>query len=191
MPVKIPVDFNAIRVALVRQVETVTKATCIVAEPETQNAPRPCKPYFTMKMTGPAGKSGDDSAEQIKDNLGVPTTVWNRGGQRKLSVDFNCYGTTHEEAYNLLTLWQGALELETVQAALYASGIAVWLNGSVNDLSQLLNTAFEGRAQMQVDFGIASNLTEDLSSIDTVNVSGTVTDGASVNEAVVVTVTAP
>lgn len=175
-----PVNFENIRKALVGEVQRVTKTTCILAEPEVPNSPRPCKPYFTLKLVGPAIKSGDDSA----DNLGG--TIWNRGGQRKVMVDFNCYGRSHEEAYGYMALWQSSLELETVQANLRESGIAVWLNGSVRDMSQLLNTGFEGRAHMEVSFGVASNLSEDLGAIDDINASGDVSGNL-----IAVEVTAP
>jgi hypothetical protein len=167
-----PVKFDDIRVALVDQVQLATELTCILAEPESQNYPRPAKPYFTLKFTGPAGKSGDDSATNVPNNLGQPTTVWNRGGQRKVMVDFNCYATSHEQAYNYMTLWQAALEQETVQANLRLAGIAVWLNGSVTDLSALLNTGYEGRAHMEVKFGVAANLTEDLGAIEHITIVG-------------------
>lgn len=167
---KFPINFDALRKALIDEVQKVTQTTCILAQPETQNTPRPKKPYFTMQMVTPAAKEGDDS-----NDLTVTGTNWNIGGQRKMTVDFNCYGNTHEEAYTYMALWQSSLELQAIQSDLYAAGIAIWLNGNVVDLSALLNTGFEGRAQMQVDFGITSNLTQDLSSIDEATASGTIT----------------
>lgn len=182
---KLPLNFDALRKALVDEIQRVTTLTCIVAEPETQNVPRPPKPYFTLKMVSPAIKSGDDSAS----NLGG--TVWNRGGQRKMIVDFNCYGCSHEQAYNFASLWQQSLELETVQANLRVAGIAVWLNGSVQDLSALLNSGFEGRALLEVSFGIASNLSEDLGTIETINVTGEVTTDQNIVETINAQVIAP
>lgn len=170
----LPLDFNAIRKALVDEVQKVTQVTCILLEPETQNVPRPPKPYFGLKFITPAAKFGDDSAQAVPDINGNPTTVWNYGGQRKMSVEFNCFGNSHEEAYNYMCLWQSALELETVQADLRTAQIAVWLNGNVADLSALLNTGFEGRAQMDVQFGIAANMTADLGEIDTAIVTGSI-----------------
>lgn len=180
-----PLNFDALRKALVEEIQRVTAVTCIVAEPETQNVPRPPKPYFTLKMVSPAIKQGDDSAS----NLGG--TVWNRGGQRKMVVDFNCYGCSHEQAYNYAALWQSSLELETVQARLRKAGIAVWLNGSVQDLSALLNSGFEGRALLEVAFGVAANLTEDLGAIQTINVSGDVTTDQDITETINAQVIAP
>lgn len=188
---QLPLDFNALRIAVIDEVQKITRTTCIVAEPETQNVPRPCKPYFTMKMISPATKSGDDAATNIHDLSGHATTNWNRGGQRKMTVSFNCYGRSHEEAYNYMALWQSSLELESVQADLRKAGIAVWLNGNVADLSALLNTGFEGRAQMDVQFGVASNLTENLGEIDTITIEGTVTTDQGNNVIASVEITAP
>lgn len=170
-----PNDFRALRKAVIDEVQKVTGLLCIYAEPESPDAPRPNLPYFTVKIIGPASKFGDDSTQTVLDNTGNPTDVWNTGGQRRMDVDFNCYGNSHEESYNYMSLWQTSLELETVQADLRAAGIAIWLNGNVADLSALLNTGFEGRAQMHVQFGIAFNLTANLGEMDTVPVAGTIT----------------
>jgi hypothetical protein len=125
-----------------------------------------------MKMTTPAAKSGDDS----KQNLGG--TVWNSGGVRKMTVSFQTYGNTHEEAYNYMGLLQTALDLSDVQENLRRAGIAVWTIGNVADLSQLLNTGFEGRTQMDCTFGIAMNLSSDLGAEESVEVMGAVAVGS-------------
>jgi hypothetical protein len=173
-PFQPPIQYDKIRIALVQEVQKITGLVCIVEEPETPNNPRPDLPYFTIKFVGPATKVGDDSAQNILDQSNAPTTQWNRGGSRKLLVDFNSYGRSHEESYNYLTLLQSALELESVQSDLRQSEIAFWLNGNVNDLSALLNTGYEGRAQMHVEFGVASNMVEDLGAMESVTVQGAV-----------------
>lgn len=185
------INYDKLRKALVDEVQRVTRLTCIVAEPEVPNVPRPKRPYLTLKMVGPAIKQGDDSAQNVADDLGASTEVWNRGGVRKLVVDFNCYGKSHEQAYDYLSLWQSSLDLETVQANLRKAGIAVWLATNVADLSALLNTGYEGRAHLQVEFGIASNLTEDLGSIETINVDGVLTSDQNIDNAVHMDMTAP
>jgi hypothetical protein len=175
-PVTFPIDYNAVRKALIATVTTVTKLICITEEPEVQNAPRPTNPYMSFKITTPGAKSGDDSVQWISGSK------FNVGGQREMTVSFHCYGTSHEEAYNYMTLWQGSLELKTIQQLLRKSGIAVWIIGAVADLSQLLNTGYEGRSQMDVQFGLASNLTDDPGEIDTVGIQGTVeTDSGTVS----------
>jgi len=172
--IQLPVDYNAIRAALATEVARVTNVPCVLEDPTVQNAPRPTNPgvapYFSFKLTSPGIKSGDDHSTY--DGTG---TIYNRGGQRKMMVSFQCYAQQQETAYNLMALWQGSLELEQVQENLRKAGIAVWVIGNVADLSALLNTGYEGRAQMDCSFGIASNLTQDLGQIDTAEVTGKVT----------------
>lgn len=183
----LPVNYDLIRKTLVAEVQRVTGATCIVAQPESNNADRPDKPYSTLQFLNPGVKKGDDSSKQIPG-----TSLWVTGGQRKMVVDFNFYGLSHEEAYSYGALWQAALEQETTQAVLRAAGVAVWLNaGPLRDLSALLNTAFEGRCQLEVAFGVASNVTEDRSSIDKVDLDGTVTTDQGTEKDVKITVNAP
>ena len=165
----LPLDFVAIRKAMVKEVERVTGVTCIMAQPETQAFPRPPKPYMSMFILNPAVKVGDDSSRYVSG------TTWNIGGQRGMHIDFDAYGRSHEEAYGILCAWQSALETETTQANLRKAGVAVWLNGSVADISELLQTGYEGRAKLEVQFGIAANITEDRSSIDSASFTGTIT----------------
>jgi hypothetical protein len=175
-------DFNIARKSIYKEIIRVCgldSQHAILAEPEVQNEPRPTKPYFSFKFTTPASKFGDDSKDPVLDNQGNPTTVVNSGGVRRMSVSFDCYGNTHEEAYNYMTAWQCGLDREDVQENLRRVGIAVWTIGNVADLSQLLNTGYEGRAHMDCTFGIAVNTQSDTGEIDTVPVQGTVDIGNS------------
>lgn len=164
-----PADFTKMRKAIVDELQLCSQRVVIVSEPETQGAPRPPKPYFSMKFMTPSIKQGDDSVSYVSG------TVVNHGGQREMVVSFNCFGCTHEEAYNYMTRWQSWLELETAQARLRKAGIAVWKSDHLRDVSLLLETAFEGRSQMDVHFGFAANLTEDLGAIETIHVTGAAT----------------
>ena len=171
-----PVDFNSIRVAFVREIQKVTgldNQHVIVEEPETQREDRPTKPYMSMKITTPGAKNGDDSQDQTFDGP-TSSTIWTTGGQRKMTVEFNCYGRTHEESYNYMALWQVALENQSVQQDLRANGIAVWVIGNLADLSKLLNTGFEGRSHLESTFGIAVNYSTDLGQMASVQVDGAV-----------------
>lgn len=162
-------DFNAIRIALVNAVKTATGLECILEEPVLQGAPRPALPYMSFKITTPAYKTGDDDARVVSG------TTYNVGGQRRMTVSFHSYAVEHEDAYNYMGLLQSSFETQSIQEVLRRAGVAVWVIGTVADLSQLLNTGYESRAQMDVTFGIAANITEDLGEIDTVEVTGTIT----------------
>lgn len=187
MSVTLAIDYNVIRAKFANLIHTVTGLTAIMEEPEVQDAPRPPTPYFSFKFLIPGAKSGDDSAQY---NSG--TGKFNSGGVRKMTMEFNCYGNTdakmtpktysHEQAYNFMALWQTALDTEGVQGELRTIGVAVWTIGNVADLSQLLNTGYEGRSHLECTFGVAMNLESDLGQMASVEVQGNVTleDGTTV-----------
>lgn len=175
MSSKFPNDFSSLSVTIIRQIKAITGIEAVLEEPEKAKDERPCLPYISMVIINPGVKSGDDSKQNVKDDEGHATSVWNSGGCRKMLVDFNAYATTHEEAYNYMSLWQTALDLEDIQQNLRAAGIAVWVIGTVANLSKLLNTGYEGRAHLDCSFGIAMNLQSDLGYMDTVTVNGAVT----------------
>ncbi len=180
MPLQLPIDFNKLRIALVREVAKVTFLTndrIIEAKPTVPNAPRPPLPYLSVDITTPAAKFGDDSKDYTS------TGQVNSGGVRQMTVAFEAYGNSKEEALNYASTVQTAFDMADIQADLRLVGIAVWTIGAVADLTQLLNTGYEGRARLEVQFGIAMNLQSDLGQMKTVNVSGTVDvgDGETVN----------
>jgi len=171
---KLPVDYNLIRKVICNQVQISTGILCVLEEPETAYDRRPTLPYFSFKITTPSVKQGDDSKQNVKDAQGNATSIWNSGGQRKMMVDFNCYAHTHEEAFNYMGLWQTTLDLEDIQQNLRDYGIAVWIIGTIADLSKLLNTGYEGRAHLDCSFGIAMNLQSDLGYMDQGTVEGVI-----------------
>lgn len=176
-PFKIDLDYNAVRAALIQSIQFATgldQNHTITAEAEAPNEPRPSLPYFSMKITTPGSRYGDDTKQNVLDKDGNQTSVWNSGGPRKMTVSFDCYAKSHEDAYNLMGLWQGSLDEENIQSFLRAAGISVLIIGTVADLSQLLNTGYEGRAHMDCQFGLAMNLTSDLGVIDTSVIQGAI-----------------
>lgn len=172
--VTFPINFNLIRKTFANEIQKVTGITAMLEEPEAPNQPRPPRPYFSFKLINPADKSGDDSKQNVLDEDGNETSVWNSGGVRKMTVSFHCYARDHEEAYNYMGLWQAALDLENIQSDLRQAGIAVWVIGNVADLTKLLNTGFEGRSHMDCTFGIASNIQSDLGYMDAVRIDGAI-----------------
>lgn len=178
----LPVDYVKIRKTIANQVQLVTGLITVLEEPEGAYDKRPQLPYMSFKITSPGIKSGDDSKQNLLDDEGHPTTIWNSGGCRKMMVDFNCYAKTHEEAFNYMGLWQTSLDLENIQYNFRVAGIAVWVIGTIADLTKLLNTGYEGRAHLDCSFGIAMNLQSDLGSMDQVTVDGVVASDSGDNE---------
>jgi hypothetical protein len=156
----LPIDYNVIRATIVSQAEASMGVTCVLQEPETTGAPRPALPYLTFKFTSPAVKAGWDEPFQERDADGVLTgnIIW--CGQRRVVASFQCYGNTHEEAYNILSGWQLALNQFGVGAAFAEAGIAICGIGSVKDITMLINNAYEGRAHLDAEFGVSFSVVE-------------------------------
>jgi len=171
----LPIDYDAIRTALVRTLQSamgLDQQHVLMAEPEQAGWPRPSKPYFTVKIVNAATRFGDDVPDQVGSASPLGTISRNYGGPRGMMVSFNCYGNTHEQASSLMVLWQGMLDTELTQESLGVAGIAVWKQGEVRDLSELHQAGYEGRSQMDVFFGLASNLLQEIPYIAAFKVVG-------------------
>ena len=173
-----PIDFNANRRALVQAVALATglpAGQVIALEPETMGAPRPKVPYVGFLVTAASVKMGFDWLAPMPDDaVSGPTGRHTFSGVRMMSVGFDAYGRSHEDAYGIMAAFQAALEYPPVASLLAAAGLAVWDIGSVSDISATLATTYEGRAHLDVTFGMTAQTTIDLGRIDTVPVSGQV-----------------
>lgn len=177
------VDFSDIRKTLVAEVAKITGLVCIREEPSTPDAPRPPLPYFGYKITTP-GEAKGEAVLQAPDGPYAPgsTAKFNYGQQMKMIVSFQCYAKDQDDAYSYMVLWQNALNLDNVLEELRRKGLAVWDYGNVADLSALLNTGYEGRSQLDVNFGYASNLGADLGAIEATEITGEVDNNGVNNE---------
>jgi hypothetical protein len=184
------IDFNAVRAALADAIQTATGLVAITDDPTLQGEQRPTLPYFTFMLTTPAAKHGDDTKVTTTTGSGDSqmTTVTSMG-IRKMTCSFHCYAQEKEDAWSYMGDWQAALDTWSVQAALRAAGIAVWVIGNVADMSELLNTGYEGRAFMESTFGVTAARTETAGTIDTVEIAGEVTNDQNVVVDVNLTVT--
>lgn len=165
------IDYVALREAILAALRLATgldEQTARPSEPEGPNWTRPDLPYVTTKFLSPAIRRGGDSLELVD----ASAEVWNLGGQRQLAVSFQAYGQSHEQAYGLLSTWQSALDSEPVLELLRRSKISVLDVGAVTDISALLNTGYEGRASLDVQFGTVSNLSVGLGIIRAATIRG-------------------
>jgi hypothetical protein len=99
---------------------------------------------------------------------------WVYAGPRQMTVSFQFYGRTHEEAYGLGSAWQASLAQEPTMDALATYGITVWSREPVVNITSLLSTGYEGRAAINATFGLQSSMTVKVGSIEQVPVSGVV-----------------
>lgn len=168
MSFKPPISYALIRKTIVAQITRITGILCIRNEPVVSDAPRPKLPYFAYKITTPGMAMGEASFDHVSGE------TFNYGQQFKIVVSVNLYAQDQDQAYDLMFLLQQSLNLQTVMEEFRKAGMAIWDFGNVVDLSILLNTGYEARTQLDVHFGIASNLTDDEGTIDTAQVEGTV-----------------
>jgi hypothetical protein len=107
-----------------------------------QNEPRPPRPYISYKlMTGPI-RNGHDSESMDEDG------DLNMIGERELSVSVNYYGLYAVEGMSAL---QTRLQFPSVRAILAQNKLVYVSDSGVRDVSQLLETQTETRAQMDVN----------------------------------------
>lgn len=174
------IDFNPIRAALVNLVQGLTGIQCIVDERKGQftvSTPRPPLPYCSFKITTPAAKIGTDS-QQAVGTPAAPSSLVNFGGVRKMVVSFKCYAKYAETAYNYMSHLEACLDTDVVQGVLRSSKIAFWESLGVIDISTILTAGYEGRASLDVAFGIPSSLNVNLGEIDSVPIVGEIDFGS-------------
>lgn len=177
LPYSRALDFDAIRLALVQAVVMGTglpEAQVRMAEAEHPDAPRPKAPYVTIMVTSPSVMTGMDWAVPVVDPADLPTGLVTYYGPRSIFVSFDSYGSSHEQAYGVMAGLQSALQTPPVIDLLDAAGLAFYQADAVADASALLQTAFEGRAHMDAEFGALAALVVDAGRIDAADVSGTV-----------------
>ena len=179
-----PLDYDAQRRALVSAVALGTglpPGQVIIMEGETMGLPRPRAPYVGIQVMAASVKMGFDWCTPVVDAPGDPTGLHRFEGPRSLSVSFDSFGRTHEEAYGVMAAFQAALEYPPVADLLAGAGLAVWDIGAVGDISDELATTYEGRANLEVTFGANASTVIDLGRIDMVPVSGTVSPGIQIS----------
>ena len=137
------------------------------------NVPRPGLPYFALLMTTPILKVGSrDNIEHVSD------TKWNIGGQRRFTLSVRAYVSPEAkqffDAQDMLTQLQDSLEDDVRREELTKAGLAVWFSNDILDITELLETGFEPRAQLDIEMGIASNRDAELGAIEKVKIEATV-----------------
>ena len=158
------IDFETVEKALWTWVSGESGLETIWDEP---NAPRPKTPYALLGLVSPPVKYGskDDLRSAGGDDFEIT-------GQRSVAYSVKVLG---RDAVSYVTDLQMSLEKPSVQEALRAAGLAVWEEGDVLDISELLETGFEERANMDVVFGISATTEEAVGELKNVEVQGEIT----------------
>lgn len=130
-----------------------------------QAEPQPSIPYLTLKRNPPvaltlhdpitftfnsSAPSGQEIAYQVNAQKEVTVVV------EAFSNSVTAAGTAAEQINNLIT----SLRLPSVLAAFYAVGLSVRRRENVIDLSELVATAFQTRAQFELVLGLVDVQTD-------------------------------
>jgi len=156
--------------ALVSWLSTEMSAvTVILAE---QGAPKPGSPFATIKLSGARGQGLDDRLD-ITDPGAPAYATQDLLGDRRAPVSVQLFGAG---ALDYARQAADSLNLQTVRDALWAAGLAPVLPpGEVRDLTGLVQTDFEERAQFDFDLVWGDSYTDTIPLIERVTGSGTVT----------------
>lgn len=128
-----------------------------------QNSPRPALPYWTIKLASRRSIGWSDYGQ------GAPAGIMTIGGVREETLMIQRMGTG---SYDAVSAFRDALAKRTVQAAWYATGIAIFDRGQVLDVPFALDNAqLEPRATMDLFIRYAVTDTDDVGMIETVEIA--------------------
>lgn len=172
MPIESPIPWAEVAQAMRQWVITSTgldEGKVILSH---QNAPRPQPPYAVINPKLAITRRGLIDEERLVP--GQPGKI-QRIGHRRISVSLNIYGAN---AIPFVCMAQSGLERYDVREALEAAaGLTVIDQGQVRDLTAFMETHWEERGQVDVIFGIAQEVIEDVGYIETVEYSGEFSEG--------------
>lgn len=172
-----------IEAAVYTWVQQATGATTIFAD---QARPRPATPYMVVKLGGPTSVGHDE--ERSLSDPGAPSyATMTYRGDRELSVSVQALGAG---ALDLARAAARALATETTRAQLATSGLCPrGVVPTVNELTGLLETDFQERAQFDATLAFAEDYTDSVPLIETVEAEGTLTQPPNPDRVVTFTAT--
>lgn len=118
-----------------------------------QNGPKPAKPFITLNITGPQRTAARDDFRV--ESGGIDQVL---EGQRKFNISVNAYAEDDGDHISIADDLATSLQLPSVYELLYTKKIGIGEIRNVIDLSQLLDTKYERRAQFDFDIFVASNV---------------------------------
>jgi hypothetical protein len=133
---------------------------------DSPGAPRPPSPSIKLTLLGP-GKLGEDEIQNVEGSL----TDFRITGPRTLTVSINSYGS---ESQQLMTNLQSSLSNPDMLSILSAALLSVTDEGTIKDLSALVDTHIERRMQMDVNLLTVESIIIQPGYIDEVHISSSI-----------------
>jgi len=151
-------------VATIATTESPSAATVIFAD---QNSPRPSDPYAVIRI-GTISQLGQDELREIDPDTLLATT----GGQRRATISVDYFGSNALE--NIMKA-SNSLEKWSLVDTFNTAGIAFIEKNDIQNLTAMLETKYQQRANFDFFIGFAENVEEDLGIIEEVELTGNVT----------------
>jgi hypothetical protein len=154
-----------------------------------QKVERPTGPFITIRIDGPTSLGAVDPLITYYD-AGRPAGMeieLRVEGQRSLLVSIQVWqaptvvGTMSPSAVDLAATVRTALRLPTIRDALGDAGLSPYNVEPIRNLGRVLGTAFDGRAQFDVEFYWVENASEFTGYVNELDVGETVSGGAVVD----------
>lgn len=126
---------------------------------EMDEGTKPTKPFIGLNLIGPRKVMGRDYLS-VPDPDALPKESSMLQGAREFTVSVNVYADPENnvDVNQLATDLQTSLEIQQLADALSDAGIGVGEVGEPIDLSELLETKWERRAQFDFKINVASNV---------------------------------
>jgi hypothetical protein len=129
-----------------------------------QAAPRPPRPYVTLRLNGPYRVAGADEL-RLTTTAGVPEIT----GHRRLVLTVTVHGDSiYQKAYDL----NFSLGKPSVQASFRASNISISNEGNLVNLTKFMETKFDEIYTFDVEFLVTSTSTDNTGYITKTEVTG-------------------
>lgn len=156
-------NFATVKLNLVQWCTSVVPSgmPVILYEP---NAPRPTVPYVTLYLNSVTAVNQDWTAPDSDIN-----GVVDMKGDRNFTLQVQAYGG---DPLTLVENIRTSLQKQTVLDTLRANGIAFYQSLTIADITELVDSQFERRAQLDILFGIGQIYTDAPGFFDEIEVEG-------------------
>lgn len=143
---------------------------------ENQAEQRPKPPYASLRVVNPSIRVGS------VDESGMSGDLVQMRANRRAVASVHVIGLN---ACDILSSIRDTLDRPDVNDAFRAAGMSHESESGVRDLTPRLETTYEERAQMDIVLTYTNNETVDVSTIETVEVSGELDSGLNEIESVI------
>lgn len=138
-------------------------ATSVVVAP--YDGTRPALPYISVQLTSPGRASGQDESHQTSTSGSGGTFQQRVIGHRVALLTVEAFGAG---CFDAIEAVRTGIAIDSIRRAALAAGISPLDTSELRDLTQVIETGFELRAQVDLRVGYVVERTANESVIDTV-----------------------